>query len=172
MTWKNDTDIKQTFTHTYSTNFMIMYGSEVEEGFSLAEAYRRISVTIEGQEKTFDTTEKRTFAMTLSVPPRSSLIFYQRRYRFKDSISFHLYDKDLHCFQVSAFGASTTPAGTGCMVEIMSEDYATLTDELDGTGAGTMNVKTVTQVYTSTSTKNRVECPEQCNTKLAEMLVH
>jgi len=170
MTWKNDTDVTQTFTHTYSTDFMIMSGGEVDKGYSLAEAFRRISVTIEGQEKTFHTTERRTIAMTLSVPPRSSLIFYQKRYRFKDLMSFVLKDDQLQAWKVSMF-SYTAYAWKECVVEIMSEDYATLTDELDGTQAGTINVKTVDPLQGPSASKGRAECPEQCNTKLAEMLV-
>ncbi|KAH9957589.1 hypothetical protein BC827DRAFT_1261524 [Russula dissimulans] len=141
MTWKNDTDAAQTFTHTYSTDFRITNGNEVDKGYSVAQAYKGISVTIEGQEKNFDTMEKQTIAVTLSVLPRSCLIFYQKRYRFKESMFFILdaWNRD---WNVSIFEGCNL-ARKECEVEIMSEDYATLTYELDGTQAGTMNVRTV-----------------------------
>jgi len=169
MTWKNNTDATQTFTHTYTTDFRITKGNEVDTGYSVAQAYKAISVTIEGQEKTFDTTEKQTIAVTLSVSPRSRLIFYQKRYRFKESMFFILdaWNRD---WNVSVSEGSNL-ARKECEVEIVSEDFATLMDELDGTKVGTMNVKNVNPIQGVDITRRREECPEQCRKKLGEMRV-
>jgi len=169
MTWTNDTDATQTFIHTFSTDFRMTKGNEVDNVYSVAQAYKGISVTIEGQEKNFDTTEKRTIEVTLSVLPRSCLRFYQKRYRFKDSMFFIL-DASGRLWNVGAFEGSN-PARKECEVEIMSEDYAILKGQLDGTKAGMMNVKTVDPIQGPDITRRREECSEDCKTKLAQMRV-
>ncbi|KAI9510339.1 hypothetical protein F5148DRAFT_599218 [Russula earlei] len=169
LTWKNDTDAMQTFTHTYTTDFRVTKGDEVNKGYSVAQAFERISVTIEGQTKAFKPTGNSTIAMTLNVLPRSCLVFYQKRYRFKESMSFILdaWNRD---WNVSV-SEGCDLARKHCEVEIMSDDFATLTAELDGTRTGTMDVKTVHRTQGPNITKRREECPEQCRKQLGEIRV-
>ncbi|KAH9959846.1 hypothetical protein BC827DRAFT_1384581 [Russula dissimulans] len=169
ITWKNNTDATQTFTHTYSTNFKITKGDDVNFGYSVAQTYKGISVTIEGHDKNFDTTEKRTITVTFNVPPRSRLVFYQKRYRFKDSMTFILNYKNAEWNVGHSNSARGEFARKECEVEIMSEDYATLTGELDGRNAGTMEVKSIDPVKGADRLFPMEMCPELCRTKLSQM---
>ncbi len=173
MSWKNDTDATQTYTYTYTTGLTITEGSEVKNGFSLETVYKKMSVTIDHQEKVFkpaETTETRTVTANLSVPPRSLLIFYQRRYKFRSSMFFVL-DTAFGRFWNICGPDSTSVLRKECEVEIMSEDYATLRAELDGTRTGTINVDTVDHAQSALLTIKREECSDRCKEKLDGMLV-
>jgi len=173
MSWKNDTDATQTYAYTYTAGLTITKGSEVNNGFSLEAAYKRMSVTIDHQEKVFkpaETTETRTITTNLSVPPHSLLIFYQRRYKFRSSMFFVLDTAWGRFWNICKLDSSDL-LRKECEVEIMSEDYATLRAELDGTRTGTINVDTVNRAQGADMTKKREECSDRCKEKLAGMLV-
>ncbi len=171
MSWKNETDKTQTHTYTYTTGLTITKGSEVNNGFSLAAAYEGASVAIDDDEervfKTTETTETGTITINLSVPPRSSLTFYQRRFRFRDSMSFVL-DSWGRDWNVGSWGSNTLTKKE-CEVEIMSEDYVTLQAGLSGTG--TINVETVGHVQVADGTRKRETCTQRCKNKLDQMRV-
>jgi len=90
MSWKNDTDAEQQYAIEYNTKLTITKGEEVNHGFPIASAYKGLSLTIEGQEKVFDTTDTKIIKSTITVPFRSLIIFYQKRYKFKNSMFFIL----------------------------------------------------------------------------------
>jgi hypothetical protein len=113
--------------------------------------------------------ETRTITTTLSVPPRSLLIFYQRRYKFRSSMFFILDTAWGRFWNICGLESSDL-LRKECEVEIMSEDYATLRAELDGTETGTINVDTVTGVQGVSMTKKREECSDRCKEKLNGML--
>ncbi|KAH9981786.1 hypothetical protein BJV74DRAFT_65440 [Russula compacta] len=172
MSCRNDTDATQTYSHSCSTGLRITNGSEVNNGFSLKHKYDGTSVTIEHQQRVFkttETTEAKTITITLSVPPRSLLVFYQRRYRFRDTMSFVL-DAWGQDWNVGSWGGNGLLMKT-CEVEIMGEDYLTVTAELDGTRTGTIDVQTVDRVSLADNTRRRENCPTRCKDKLDAMRV-
>jgi hypothetical protein len=176
MSWKNDTDATQTFTYTYTTRLTITRGKEVNNGFSLGSVYDGLSVMIDSQETVFrqaEIAETKPITITVSVPPRSVLILYQRRYKFRNSMFFTL-NVDAKHHNVGNLDNSDW-LKKECEVEIMSDDYATLESELDryldGTKTGTLNVDTVVRVHAADATKSIQECTIRCQEKLREMLV-
>ena len=173
MSWKNDTDATQTYTYTYTTGLRITKGKEVNNGFSLGSVYEGLSVTIDDQEtvvRPAEIAETKPITITLSVPPRSRLIFYQRRYKFRSSMFFVLDTAWGRFWNICRLDSSDL-LRKECEVEIMSEDYATLRAELDGTRTGTINVDTVNRAQGADMTKKREECSDRCKEKLAGMLV-
>jgi hypothetical protein len=170
MSWKNDTDILQPYSYSCTTGLRITSGSEVNNGFPLAAIYKGASLTINHQERVLKLTEatsSKTMTMNLSVPPRSLLIFYQRRYRFRNSIFFILnaWGKDWNVGRWEGHETTTKE----CEVEIMSEDYMTLQDPSQLGGTGIVNVKTVNGVIGADATKTWADCKEDCKDKLRAM---
>ena len=170
MSSKNDTDGAQQYNIEYNTELRITQGLEVCYVFSIANVYEGMSTTIERQEKVFkatETTRTKTISVNVTIPPRSRLIFYQRRYRFKNNMFFILdaWAKEWNVGSWGGYDASRKE----CIVEIFSEDYATLTSELDGSRIGTMDVETVTNVQGADTSRMREECTERCKETLARM---
>jgi hypothetical protein len=172
MSWKNDTDMMQTCSYSCTTGLTITSGSEVNNGFPLATLYKCASVTIDHQERVFkptETTESRTMTMNLSVPPRSLLIFYQRRYRFRNSIFFILKAWSRE-WNVGRWD-SHEMARKECEVEIMSEDYMTMQALGQLGGTGIINVNTVNGVQGTDAARKRNDCTNLCKDKLRDMRV-
>jgi hypothetical protein len=172
MSWKNYTDMMQTYTHSSTTGLTITGGGEVSNGFSLGSIYQWASVTINNVEKVFkptETKEPRTTTINLSVPPRSILTFYQRRYRFRNSIFFILnaWGKD---WNVGGWKSQET-ARKECEVEIMSEDYAIMQSPNQMAGTAIVDVNTVDSVRGANATKTWDECTTRCKSKLRAMYV-
>jgi len=170
MSWRNDTDATQTVTYSYTTGLTVTKGNEITNGFSLGAEYKGASVKFDHQERVFattETTEAMTVTINLNVAPRSLLIFYQRRYRFRNSI-FFIIDAWGQDWNVGSWGGSDL-SRKECEVEIMSDDYATLQAELDGTTTGTINVDTVGAVQDAGIARKRENCTKRCKSKLEVM---
>jgi hypothetical protein len=172
VSWKNDTDMMQTYSYSCTTGLTITSGREVNNGFSLGAIYQGVTVTIDNQERVFkptETMESRTTTINFSVPPRSLFIFYQRRYRFRNSISFILnaWGKD---WKVGRWKSQET-ATKECEVEIMSEDYVTMQAPSQLGGTGIVNVNIVDGVQGTNATKTWDDCTNRCKDKLRAMRV-
>lgn len=124
---------------------------------------------MEGQEKVFDATDPKIIKSTITVPSRSLVIVYQRRYKFKNSMFFIL----------DAWGTKSNVGSWGsnefttkeCVVEIMSEDFTVMRSELDGTRMGTLDVACVEAAQPVGTTRMRDECTGWCKDKLDHMCV-
>lgn len=170
MSWKNETDATQVYTAASTTGLMITKGNEINNGFPLGDTYTGASVTIDHKEKIFtptETTESRTITINLSVPPRSRLVFYQRWYKFRDSMFFIL-DAWGREWNVGNWGGDDK-SRKECEVVIMSEDYVTLQGALSGTG--TIDVDTVGHAQGVDCIKKREDCTQWCRDKLEVMRV-
>lgn len=168
MSWKNDTDATQTCPYTFTTGLTITKGIEVNKGFSLGSTYKGASLTIDQKTRVLkptETTEAKTITINLHVPPKSLIVVYQRRYKFRDSISFvyQSWNGQFNVAQRAGEGAFKKE----CEVEIMSEDYATLQAELSGTGMIDVDIVGHARVADQTLTKDR--CAYACRTKLDEL---
>jgi len=137
--------VVQSYNHSFTTQLKITQGSEkLNKGFSLPSTYTGVSINFNNHTKTFKTTEtseSNTISLTVSVPARAHLVFYQRKYTFRDSMLsfFKAGNKE---WSIGA-GGGREPATKDFEVEIMSEEYATLSNELDGSTTGTISVTTV-----------------------------
>jgi len=170
MSWRNDTDVAQTYNHTFTTQLKITQGSEVNKGFSLPVTYAGASISFSKQTKTFkstETTESKTITLTVSVPARSLLVFYQRRYTFRDSM-FSFFKAGNQEWNIGS-GEGYEPTSKDIGVEIMSEEYATLSKELDGSTTGTISVTTVNPAPRTTKTQRRRNIPRRARIILGRM---
>jgi hypothetical protein len=169
--WKNDTDMMQTYSYSFTSGLTITKGGEVNKGFDLGAIYEGSSVTIDHEERVLKPSETgaelRISTISLTVPPHSLLIFYQRRYRFMNSIFFIL-DAQNKKWNILR-GDNSTMATKECEVVIMSEDYATLRAQL--TGEASINVKTVDGVKRADANKTLNSCTQKCKTKLWDMRI-
>jgi len=128
------------------------------------------SVSFNHETKTFkstETTESRTITLTLTVPPRSYLVFYQRRYTFRDTIFFIL-DAWNQEWNVGSWGGYEF-TWKEADVQIMSEDYATLSADLDGSTTGSISVTTVDRVPRAGITRKRENITQRAKDKIASM---
>jgi len=172
MSWENNTDAAQTYSLAYNTQLKVTEGSEVTNSVSVGVAYEGLSISMESSTKTFttyETTESTTKTITLSVAPRSHLTFYQRTYRFKETMFFIL----------DAWGEQWNAGSPGgyditrkkCTVEIMSEDYMTTSNRLDDSISGTMEVTTVDRAEREDArlTRKRENLTERAKKALSDM---
>lgn len=109
----------------------------------------------------------RTVTTSVNVPPRSRVIFYRKRYRFRKSVFFIL-DAWGWEWNVGSWGSFEIKRKE-CGVEIDSEDLATVQAELDGSKMGTIDVKTVGGTHGVDVTRKREDCTSRCKNKLGEM---
>ncbi len=80
MSWENNTSSEQTHFLQYTTGLKVTKGTEVTNSVGIVAEFKGLSMSIDGQTKT----------ITLGVPPKLTLTFYQRKYRFQDKIFFIL----------------------------------------------------------------------------------
>ncbi|PBK82802.1 hypothetical protein ARMGADRAFT_1038300 [Armillaria gallica] len=144
VSWENNTAATQTYSLQYTTELKVTKGTEVTNSVGIGAAFKGMSMSMDSQTKTFttyETTDTQTKTITLSVPPKSTLTFYQK-YRFKNTMFFIL----------DAWGQEWNVGSQGgydikrkeCEVEIMSEDYLT-TDTVLDSATGTIEVETVSK---------------------------
>ncbi|EED79647.1 predicted protein [Postia placenta Mad-698-R] len=147
MSWINDTDAEQQQTYEYATGLTITSGREITNAINLGATFEGLSISFSNTVKVFQTYETTTTQKSISevhIPPRSSLYFYQKYYTFKSSMFFIL----------DAWGQEWNAGSWGgyditrkeCVVDIMSEEYITKDNVLDGSTTGTFNVATVGRV--------------------------
>ncbi|KAJ7024643.1 hypothetical protein C8F04DRAFT_1301751 [Mycena alexandri] len=140
MVWNNDTDAPQYKEYEQVTGLTITQGSDVTNGFNLGASYKGMSIGIDHSTRTFkstETTETWKEIIKINVPPRSELIFYQKRFDFTDEIYFIL-DAWGHDHTIGIWGAFTPPTTKVTSVYIMAEEYYTRTGSLpEGPGAAT-----------------------------------
>jgi len=170
MSWRNDTSAAQKYTHSFTTELKIIEGYEINNGFSLGATYQGLSLTFNNETKTFkstETTQSRTVTIELTVPPRSHLVFYQRRFTFRDSIFFIL-DAWGREWNVGSWGGYELTRKEG-NVQIMSEDYATLEEELDGSTTGRVSLPTVSAVPRAGETRKRENITQRAKNMIDSM---
>jgi hypothetical protein len=125
MTWMNSTEVEQTYTCSHTTGLTVTNGTEVDDGISIERIFCGATVTTNHEKKVFttiETSKSTTFTISVRVPPRCCLTFYQRKYRFKNRVSLihstsdKLYSIGDGCGKI---------AWKECEVEIMSSHYLT-----------------------------------------------
>ncbi|KAI0635555.1 hypothetical protein C8Q77DRAFT_1155348 [Trametes polyzona] len=156
MSWDNNTDATQTYSLSYSTALKITSGSEVTNSVGIGAEFKGLSISMDSSIKTFsstETTDTVTKTVTVNVPPKKKLTFYQRRYDFRSTMFFIL----------DAWGEEWNAGSEGgyvitrknCTVQINSEDYLTSETELSDEATGTMKVKTVSRANLEGGRKTR-----------------
>ncbi|KAK0487354.1 hypothetical protein IW261DRAFT_1558436 [Armillaria novae-zelandiae] len=127
MSWENNTDATQSYSLKYTT------GLKVIASVGMGAAYEGLSISMDVSTKVLSSVEK---MITLNIPPKSRLTFYQRKCRFRDTMFFVLdaWNTEWNAGSWGGYDATRKE----CEVEIMSEDYLTTDIVLDSSTAGTM----------------------------------
>ncbi|KAF8907560.1 hypothetical protein CPB85DRAFT_1436408 [Mucidula mucida] len=122
MAWKT-TPMQRSSTSTpTTTGLTITQGSEVTAGFNLGASYEGIHL-------------ERTTTITVSVPPRSELVFYQKRFTFRDEITF-INDAWGQEWNIGPWGGYSPLTTKVSKVNVMAEEYFTSSARLpEGPGS-------------------------------------
>ncbi|KAK0212449.1 hypothetical protein DFS33DRAFT_29017 [Desarmillaria ectypa] len=171
MSWENNTAATQTYSLQYTTELKVTQGNEVTNSVGIAAAFKGLSLSMDSQTKvftTYETTQSQTKTITLSVPPKSMLTFYQKKYRFTDKMYFILdaWGEDWNVGSQGGYNITRKE----CEVEIMSEDYLT-TDVSLVDYTGTMDVKRVAraELEDRRKTRKREELTNRARKELSKM---
>ncbi|KAK0459088.1 uncharacterized protein EV420DRAFT_1269277 [Desarmillaria tabescens] len=172
MSWENNTAATQTYSLQYTTELKVTQGNEVTNSVGIAAGFKGLSLSMDSQTKvftTYETTQSQTKTITLTVPPKSTLSFYQKKYRFKNAMFFILdaWSKDWNVGSQGGYNITRKE----CEVEIMSEDYLTTDTELIDSSTGTMDVRRVARAETEEDrpTQKREELTERARKELSKM---
>jgi len=173
MSWRNDTAATQTYAYSYTTSLAITSGSDVNNGFSVGGSFEGMGMSVGHTEKVFkstETMESNTTTVTISVPPRSTLVCYQKRYHFRQSMFFIL-DAWGKGWNVGSWGGNALTKKE-CDVVVNSEEFATLDAELDASRTGTVDVDTVKGTPSMGITRKRENCTERSKAKIGAHVVY
>lgn len=133
MSWVNDGDSSHTYKETVTEGLVLRSGAETEAHFGVSAAFKGLGIEIGGSRKTFteqETSRAREVEKSITIGPKSSTYFYQKRYSFKSTVWF-VFDGWNEEWLVGSLG-SYTPITRDTLVEIESNEFATLTRRLDG----------------------------------------
>ncbi|KAJ7024651.1 hypothetical protein C8F04DRAFT_1130982 [Mycena alexandri] len=170
MSWNNDTDAPQYKEYEQFTGLTITQGSDVTNGFNLGASYEGMSIGIDHSTRTFkstETTETWKETIKITVPPRSELIFYQKRFDFTDEIYFIL-DAWGHEHTIASWGEYYPLTTKVTSVYIMAEEYYTRSGNLpEGPGAATAD--SVLWVQLPLPTLKRESATQRARNVLADM---
>ncbi|KAJ7731618.1 hypothetical protein B0H16DRAFT_1468993 [Mycena metata] len=170
MAWNNQTDADQRYEYYWSTGLTITEGKEVTNGFSLGATYEGMSIGVDHSSRTFKSTETTsTWGETLiiTVPRRSELIFYQKRFDFTDVILFvnDAWGKE---WNIGSWGSYAPLATKITAVQIMAEEYFTRDGRLPE-GPGTATADTVPHIIPPSYVRKREDVTQRARNVLADM---
>lgn len=170
LSWRNDTALAQQYQISYTTELRIIEGSEVNTGFNLGASYEGMSIGFNNSQRTFTSTEtvsSRTITTTVNVPPYTELIFYQKRFQFRDVITFVL-DAWGREWNVGPWGGYSPLTTKNTLVRIFAEEYLTTTSPLPA-GPGSVQVTNVPAAPIANVTRRREDTTRRCQQALANM---
>ncbi|KAL1940251.1 hypothetical protein VTO73DRAFT_9203 [Trametes versicolor] len=172
VSWENRTDAAQVYEHSYTTELKVTQGTEVTVAVHVGAAFEGLSVGMDASTKTFttkETTSTDTKTMTITVPPRSTLTFYQRQYTFRATMFFILnaWHQEWNAGSPGGYDIERKT----CTVQINSEDYLTTETELTNEGVDTMHVDTVARANNESDrlTRKRENLTEWAKQQLSKM---
>ncbi|KAJ7901359.1 hypothetical protein B0H13DRAFT_1622046 [Mycena leptocephala] len=154
--WRNDTKETQQRQHSYTTGLTITEGSEVNNRFNLGGTYEGMSIGFSHSTRTFkstETTSSTTTTIIVAVPAHSELIFYQKRYDFRDEITF-INDAWGQHWNIGPWGGYYPLTTRVTSVNIMAEEYFTASARLPE-GPGSVAVSTVASAPLAGLTRKR-----------------
>ncbi|PPQ71018.1 hypothetical protein CVT24_011934 [Panaeolus cyanescens] len=170
MSWKNDTSAAQSYAYSYTTGMNITHGKEINEGFNLGASYEGMSMGYEHSEKTFKTTEttsSKTKTITVNVPAHSLVVFYQRRFDFRDEVTF-ICDAWGQYWNIGPWGGYTPLVQKNTQVQIMAEEYFTSSKKLPS-GPGSVTTSYVSRARLADTTRKRENVTQRSKNMLVKM---
>jgi hypothetical protein len=168
--WRNDTDAMQQYQYSYTTGLTITQGSEVTNGFNLGASYQGMSIGVDHSTRTFkstETTSSQTTTITVNVPARSELIFYQKRFDFRDNITF-INDAWGQEWNIGSWGEYIPFTTRVTSVNIMASEYFTRSARLPE-GPGSVTVDTIAAASIAGRVRKREDVTQRARNMLASM---
>ncbi|PPQ76351.1 hypothetical protein CVT24_008120 [Panaeolus cyanescens] len=168
--WNNTSAATQTYQISYTTSLKITSGSEINAGVNLGASYEGMSIGVDLSVKTFkstETTSSQTTTITVNVPPNSLVVFYQKRYDFRDNTTFvnDAWGQEWNAGPWGGYNPLTTKTS---YVQIMADEYFTSSKQLP-VGPGTVQCNTVSQAQKAGITRKRENLTGACKDKLSAM---
>lgn len=147
--FENATDAKQTYSHQHTTQLKITNGAEVARSVNIGAELKTLAINMNLSGKTFTddetSTTPQTRTLTINIPPKTKITFYQRRYEFKIVVYF-ISDSWGKEWKVGTSGGERCLTKE-CTMEIISDDFLAKDTELRYTVAsGGMQVMAVSPV--------------------------
>ncbi|PPR07221.1 hypothetical protein CVT24_010164 [Panaeolus cyanescens] len=163
ISWRNDTEAEQQYQYAYSTSLKVTKGTEVQNGIDVKGSYNGMSIGISETRKTFsaiETTETQTTTITVKVPAKATLTFYQKRYEFHEECTFvnDAWGKE---WNAGPWGGYTPLLTLKWDTQIMADEYLT-TDQTLGSGPGLMTCTSVAPAPKADTTRKRENLTERC----------
>ncbi|PPR07681.1 hypothetical protein CVT24_003924 [Panaeolus cyanescens] len=168
--WNNLMPTDQVFEVSFTTSLRFTQGSEVNRGFNMGATYKGLSIGVNGSRRNFtesETTTSRTVTLRINVPANTLMVFYQRRYDFRDETNFRHY-RARQNWAVGVWNAYHPLETKISRVQIMSEEYFTATRFLPH-GPGTVNVTLAPQVALPRDTLRRNDTMPRARRNIAAM---
>jgi len=159
--WENDTDQTDTYEHSYSTQFTIRTGQEVNNQWNFGGDFKGLSLGVGGSTTTIteqEVTTTKSYTVTVNVGPTSAVYFYQKRYYFKPVVWFKL-DAWGKLWTVGNWERAGVAALSG-NVEIDANEYLTRPAALSG--SGTLSVTAWSDVWAQDNIKQFQDCTRKC----------
>ncbi|PPR07222.1 hypothetical protein CVT24_010165 [Panaeolus cyanescens] len=170
VTWTNDTNATQQYQYSYTTSLKVTTGSEVTIGMNLGLSYEGMSIGINGSQKSFqsfESTTTKTTTITVNVAPRATVGFYQKRYDFRDEITF-INDAWGQEWNAGPWGGYTPLTKKICQVQVMADEYFTA-DKVLAPGPGACEVDSVIVAKIAGWTRKRENLTARCKDRLRSM---
>ncbi|KAF9047734.1 hypothetical protein BJ165DRAFT_1344094, partial [Panaeolus papilionaceus] len=170
MSWRNNTSASQTFEQTYTTSLTITEGREVEAGFNMGASFRGLSFGVNSSVRTFstrETTSSETTRLEVTVPAQSLVVFYQRRYNFRDEITFINDAWGTH-WNVGPWGGYSPLTRRVSRVQIMADEWFT-SDRFLPFGPGNMNNSVAFAAALASATRRRENITSRARNTLNDM---
>ncbi|PPQ78341.1 hypothetical protein CVT24_006464 [Panaeolus cyanescens] len=170
MSWRNSTPEPQHFEQSYTTSLTITEGREVSRGFDLGASYRGFSFGINSSVRTFsarETSEAFTTSRRITVAANSHLVFYQRRYDFRDETTF-INDAWGREWNVGPWGGYSPLTRLTSRVKIMAEEFFTSTVSIPP-GPMWFDLRTVNPAPIAPVTRRRENVTSRARDAIANM---
>ncbi|KAF9047670.1 hypothetical protein BJ165DRAFT_1467628 [Panaeolus papilionaceus] len=168
--WNNKTSSQQTCEISYRPSLKITSGSEINVGFDLGTSYEGMSIVVDMSVKTFtsvETVAPKTTTITVNVAPNSMVVFYQKRYNFRDSTTFisNSWGKD---WNTGPWGGYSPLITKTSYVQIDADEYLANNAPLKA-GTGLVQCTSVSQAQKAGLTRKREDLTDPCKDKLSAM---
>ena len=136
--WTNESSESNVYTREFQEGLVVREGEENEVNFGISGAFKGLGISFGGSHKTFTENETSTVTKTsqqITVPPNSTVYFYQKQYKFATKSWWGQYVPDwdeYNFFDIGKTGNAGQTITRTAEMTIQAEEYATLLRELKG----------------------------------------
>ena len=168
--WINETTETDTYTQEYSCGYTVTEGTETEIHWKATGELKGLGIEIDGSSKNFssqETSESAKITRTINVGPKSSLYFYQKRYKFKPEVWFIL-DAWGKNWTVGSRNSDVYARANEC-VDIDSSEFLTTSSAVSGKAPRSLTCTSQSDLKhpRDTPVKRFENCTKSCRESLS-----